>query len=314
MISGILRDKRQHTSHNSLSTKDVSAYLLSSLVPEKVIDGNEGLVDGVINAVKSVIKKIVEGFKWLWNKLFGSGGDVAGFKKGLKELKGAKLKPQGLTFNKKILYFVKREHWGDATSALKDLVDTSETLLKMAKRINGLMLNYQRTYISEKFISDQRNDKHSKIESTFAISPGLVIEFKYDPSQKEKTSKDNVTIEKTAVTAAEAEQNNGIFNITREAFETIVKNLISIDEEIKTSEKSFLEITKMWETHFKNFTYTDKFKNAGDSQSQDDFNKAYFVETANYLNVQFKLIKTLWINFTKEIEEFKSLVESFTEK
>lgn len=314
MISGILRDRRQTTSHNSLTTKEVSESLLSSLVPDKVIEGNEGLIDSLGNMIKSVLKKIVDGFKWLWNKLFGSGGDTISFKKGLEELKGAKLNEKGLTFNKKILYFVKREHWGDPASALKDLVGVSEDLLKMAKNINAKMVNYQSTYVTDKFLSDQRITKNAKIESTSVISPGLVIKFKYDPSQKAETSKDNITVEKTQITAAEAEQNNGFFYITREAFEAIVKNLISINEEIKTSEKRFLEITKMWETHIKNFTFTDKLKLDSPSKDMNDYNKAYFVETANYLNAQFKLIKTLWINFTKEIEEFKSLTVSFTTK
>lgn len=314
MISGILRDRRQTTSHNSLTTKEVSESLLSSLVPDKVIEGNEGLIDSLGNIIKSVLKKIIDGFKWLWNKLFGSGGDVTGFKKGLEELKGAKLNEKGLTFNKKILYFVKREHWGDTASALKDLVGASEDLLKMAETINTKMVAYQKTYTSDRFLTDDRSDNSAVIETTYVISRGLSVKFFYDPFQKATSSKENVTVEKTNVTDTEVEQNNGFFYITREAFETIVKNLISINEKIKTSEKRFLEITKMWETHIKNFTFSDKFKLDVNHKDMVEHNKTYLVETANYLNAEFKLIKTLWINFTKEIEEFKSLTVSFTTK
>lgn len=309
MISGIMRDRKQTTSHNSLTTKEVSESLLSSLMPAKVIDGNEGLVDGVINAIKAVFKKIVEGLKWLWDKLFGSGGELHSFKKGLKELKGAKLTTNGLKVNRQLLYSVKREHWGNVQDMLTDLLDTANQLTGMAGTVKSKMIAYAGLPIIETAWSDGRGNKQAKIEETFVFGPNLTIKFHYD--QKDGT--DDVTIDRADVTKEEVEKNGSFFYMTRHIFEILVRQLIHISESIETSEKAFKECTKVWETHFKNFIYTDKFKTQL-NENLEALNKQQVIESAHYLNVEFKLIKTLWLNFTKEIEEFKSLVESFTEK
>lgn len=311
MISGILRDKRQRTSHNSLSTKDVSAYLLTSLTPEKVIEGNEGLVDTVVNAIKSVIQKIIDGFKWLWNALFGSSGDVKGFTKGLKELKGAKLKSHGLTFNKKILYFVKREHWGDPAGALKDLIDVSESLAKMAVTIKEVIGEFNRVPIAEGFVADGRQSLKTKIDKEYVFGPRFKIKCLYDPQNK-NSSKDNVTLEKTEVTREEAEKNDAFFYISREAFEAMVKNLISIGETVKSAEKDFTNATKKWEDELKNFSFRDAKE--GENEKFHELERESVSESVRFLTTKFTLIKTLWINFSKEIEEFKSLTQGFVEK
>lgn len=311
MISGILRDKRQRTSHNSLSTKDVSAYLLTSLAPEKVIEGNEGLVDTVINAIKSVIKKIVDGFKWLWDALFGNSGNVKEYSKGLKELKGAKLKSHGLTFNKRILYFVKREHWGDPAGALKDLIDVSESLAKMAVTIKEVIGEFNRVPIAEGFVADGRQSLKTKIDKEYVFGPRFKIKCLYDPQNK-NSSKDNVTLEKTEVTREEAEKNDAFFYISREAFEAMVKNLISIGETVKSAEKDFINATKKWEDELKNFSFRDAKE--GENEKFHKLEHESVSESVRFLTTKFTLIKTLWINFSKEIEEFKSLTKGFVEK
>lgn len=283
--------------------------LLTTCTPPTDVEGTEGLVDGIINVIKNVIKKIVEGIKWLWNKLFGSGGDVSDFKKGLKDLKGAKLKSDGFKINKRLLYFVKRENWGDVPNMLKDLTDTAGTFIQLTKELKGRMVLYTTNPILENYFSDRRIDKKSKIDEEFNLGPNFTIKFSYDP--KENT--ESTVIDKTVVTSEEVDKNNSFFYMTRPVFEILVKQLTVIGDDISGCEKAFQEMTKVWETHFKNFVYSDKFK-TDLNENLEALNKQYVVESAHYLNLEFKLIKTLWINFTKEIEEFKILTESFTEK
>lgn len=49
--------------------------LLTTCKPTILVDGTEGFVDSVVEFIKKIIQKILDGIKWIWNFITGGGGN-----------------------------------------------------------------------------------------------------------------------------------------------------------------------------------------------------------------------------------------------
>lgn len=221
--------------------------LLTTSIPSQEITGNEGLVSGIVEFIKAIIKKIVDGFKWLWNKLFGEAksrtiASVAG------EIKHGTPQEE-VTITKPVAWACPDGKLGDVSLCNKHIIAYSEAI----KKFHGVWLERMKkhqTHIASGLKNAVSSVSAKNISETFELShrTHLIVDY----SAEKQNIGDAITIKTSGHRDfSKVEEMGEKLLIDKETVNKVVVNFMLLISKRKETQTVLEKINKIWEKEFK---------------------------------------------------------------
>lgn len=152
--------------------------LLTTCTPSLIVEGNEGLVDGVVGFIQKIIQKIIDGIKWVFSKIFSSSKEST-IKTTEEKMKNGVPK-KSISYTKPVMYAIADGDAGDTSKCNSHIVAYVEKLDKTQAAIQDRMTKHF-NQIQSGLLKALNNVTVKKIEEEFFLSHRSSVKVNFDP-------------------------------------------------------------------------------------------------------------------------------------
>ncbi|UYE93496.1 hypothetical protein [Shewanella phage FishSpeaker] len=277
---------------------EIYQRLLTTTVPEVVVVGSEGLVDGIIGFIQKIIQKIIDGIKWIFSKIFSSSKEST-IKATEEKMKNGTPK-KSIAYTKPVMYAIADGMAGDTSKCNSHIVAYVGELEKTHTKIQDRMTKHS-NQMQPGLLKALEKVTIKKIEEEFFLSHRSSVKVNFDPNS--------------------ADHSNSIFKVTHGSRdfskpEKITENLELREE---TCNKCFSVFGKLMA---KRKLFQALFDKIHDAWAKDYTNLARSKEIAEIPDLKLRLetfrievstITALAEMFDKEHEIFTALCQQMYE-